>query len=95
MSLARCLGVGFPAESNCWNMNGTSNLKTVRKKIRVLSYVTSDDVLAQPSILFSVELLRTKFQVPNFSIFMSMITSQRKTECKLLTATEYWQGESL
>jgi len=52
---------GYATESNKWNVNRTPNLKTVGKMLKVLSQVASDNVLVQPSVLFSVELLRTKF----------------------------------
>jgi len=37
----------------------------VRQMLRVLSQLTSDNVLALLSVLFSVGFLRNKFQVPN------------------------------
>jgi len=39
-------------DSNGWKVNGTPNLRTVRQILRVLSQVASDNVLAQPSIIF-------------------------------------------
>jgi len=38
----------------------------MRQMFRVLSHLTSGNVLAQPSALFSVGLLRTKFDVGIF-----------------------------
>jgi len=59
------VGVRFLDDSNnleCeWNA-----IKTVRQMLRVLSQLASDNVLAQPSVLSSIVLLITTFQVPNF-----------------------------
>ena len=60
------LGVTFLADYNSWNVNATLNFRTVRQMLRLLSQLASDNVLAQPSVRFSVGLLRTKFQVTNF-----------------------------
>ena len=46
----------FLVDSNSWNVNGTPNLRTVRQMLRVLSQQASDNVLEQPSVLFSVGL---------------------------------------
>jgi len=48
------LGVRFLADSNSWNVNGTPSLRTVRKMLRVLSQMASDNVLAQPSVRFQL-----------------------------------------
>jgi len=53
------LNFRFLADSNSWNVNGTSNLKTVRHMLRLLSQVASDKILAQPSMLFSVGYEKT------------------------------------
>jgi len=50
------LGVILLADSNNWNANGTPNLRYVKQMLRVLIQVASDNVLAQPSVLFSVGL---------------------------------------
>jgi len=43
-----------------------SKPSNVRQMFRVLSHLTSGNVLVQPSALFSVGLLRTKFDVGIF-----------------------------
>jgi len=62
------LGVRFLADSNSWNGNRTANLRTVRWMLKNItpSQLASDNVLVQPSARFSVGLLRSNFQVPNF-----------------------------
>jgi len=64
------LGVRFLADSNSLKVSGTSNLRTVRQMLNVLSQLASDHVLAQPSVLFFSCFIRTKFQVSNF-LFLS------------------------
>jgi len=49
------LGVTFFAESSSWIVNGTPKLITFRLMLRVRSQLASDRVLAQPSLLFSVD----------------------------------------
>jgi len=66
------LGVSFFADSNSWNVNGTSNLRTV--KLRVLSQQAPDNVLAQPRIPFFSWVVKNQASSTKFSIFKSMAT---------------------
>jgi len=48
--------VRFLDDSNSWHVNGTSNLRTLRQMLRVLSQLASGNVLAEPRVLDSVAL---------------------------------------
>ena len=48
------LVVRFLADSNSWNVNGTLNLRTVRQMLKNTEPAGSDNVLAQPSVLFQL-----------------------------------------
>jgi len=65
------LGVRLFAESNSWTVNVTPNLITVRQMLTILSQLAAENVLTQPSVLFSVGF-RNKFQVPNFQNYSNM-----------------------
>jgi len=64
------LGVSFLVDSNSLKVIGTSNLRTVRQMLNVLSQLASDHVLAHPSVLFFSCFIRPKFQASNF-LFLS------------------------
>jgi len=65
------LGLKFLTDSNSWNVNGTPIFGTVRQTLKnTTRELSSDKVLAQPSVLFSVELLKTNLST-KFSIFNS------------------------
>jgi len=56
--------------------------------LRVRSQLASNNVLAHVSILFSAELLRTKFQLLNF-LFSSLLHGRGKENVP--TATKIWR----
>jgi len=60
---------------------------------RLLSQLTSDDALAQPSVLFAVGLLRTEFQLSN--VLFSSLWQLGRWKHNVSTATESLYGESL
>jgi len=61
------LSLKFLADSNSWNVNGTPIFGTVRQLLKNIEReLSSDKVLAQPSVLFSVELLKNKFKYQVF-----------------------------
>jgi len=68
------LGLRLLADSNSWNVNGKP--QNWDRSLRILSHLASDNVLAQPSVHFSVGLLRTKFQVPNFPVYGNMVNKK-------------------
>jgi len=63
------------ADSNSWIVNRTPNLRTVRLVLRVVSQLAFGNVLAQPSVLFSVELLESnlKYQFFYFQVCGDMV----------------------
>jgi len=67
------LGVSFLADSNSWNVNGTTNLSLWGRCSRVLSQLASDNVLAQPNALF-ISWVKNQISSTKFSIFKSMVT---------------------
>jgi len=55
------LCVRFLADSNSWNVNGMPTFRTVRQMHKSAEPAGfSDNVLAQPNVLFSVQLLNNR-----------------------------------
>jgi len=55
------LGLRRLADINSWNVNETPSQSYVRQMLGVLDQLVSDNILAQPTVLFPVWSLRTKF----------------------------------
>jgi len=63
--------VRFLADSNSWNVNGTSNLRIVRQNLRALSESAYfDNVFAQSGALFQLGCYEPNF---NHLIFYSQV----------------------
>jgi len=54
--------------------------------LRIPNQLTSDDVLAQPSVLFSVGLLKTEFQYQIF--YFQVYGNMGEGNIRAITATE-------
>ena len=64
------------SEVPCWQQQLECEWKTSKLRdipSRILSQLASDNVLAQPNVHFSVGLLRTKFQAPNFPVYGNIV----------------------
>ena len=77
------LKILLTAKAEMWMEHQSSELW--RRYSRALSQLASDNVLAQPSVLFSVGLL-TKFQVQNFLFLISWRLGRGK--CNVPTDTK-------
>ena len=64
------------SEVPCWQHQLGCEWKISKlwdRSSRILSQLASNNVLAQPSVHFSVGLLRTKFQVPNIPVYDNIV----------------------
>jgi len=66
MTSARCEVSCWQQQLECeWNTN-PQNFEADAQSTKLAGFLPSDNVLAQPSVFFSVGLLGTKFQIPHF-----------------------------
>ena len=82
----------FRADSNSWNVNGTSNLRIVRQNLRALSESAYfDNFFAQPSALFQLGCQEPNFnhQIFYFQVYDNMVEENMYQEL------ENMQGEGL